>query len=149
MNKFIKIGILAVLATVIFYCGGAFRAGGPDASADAGTDAGADAGSQCFTCPDPCPSCPSPVRVEVYNIETSPDASAVIPVPDFDQGVIVQGYSRFYSSGGSMWRGNFEDCTPNVYTEPPLGYPNLQVPAVLFPEGIHRECRIVVIRPGT
>lgn len=158
MEKLSKVFFLAVSATVIFYCGAATKNATPDASADAGEDAGTvDAGTDsgtvdggtdpCVICPDPCQDCPTPWVVDVYDIQTTPDASAVIHVPGFGQGVIIQGFLRAASGGGPYWSGNHEDCQPKVYDQPPAGYPNLQVPAVLFPEGIFRQCRIMVLRP--
>ncbi len=134
---------LGVIASMIFYCGQAYRLINDAGAQDGGTDAGApaDAGADpCVNCPEPEP----PFTIQVHDVETSPDASAVIPVPAFPS-MIIQAYQRSTSNSGPYWLHNGEDCQPRIWTEPHAGYPGLPLPAILYPEGIHRQCRIVLL----
>lgn len=148
MKKFAYVFMTSCLASVIFYCGTAYRLSGEDARAQDGTPdstvEGGDGGvvELCVNCPEPPPS----FRYRVVDVVATAEASVVVPVPHWgDQGTIVQCWQRIYHFEASKW---VSGCQMDIYTEPPQFAPNIFVPALYFYPGEPKEYRVVIMEPA-
>lgn len=151
MKKTIIVSLLTLTVLVSFYCGAAVKDGITDANADdASVDAGTDAGSDATVCdcPEPPSTCSNCYQTEVIEFEIAADATALVPLPEFDDGVIIQGWEKVYSPGAESWQlsSGPGGCAPVVFTEPPIHAPNIPVPSVYYYAGLYRDCRLIITR---